>query len=499
VIEADEAPEALQEQIARFKDDPLGYVKFVYPWAQPGQLAKYHGPDGWQIDFLQELGEACAALKFNGYDAVAPIRVARASGHGIGKSTVVAWLVDWIMSTRPHCQGTLTANTFPQLQSKTWAQVQRWTRLAINKDWFNVTGTRMTHVDAPESWFCQAQTCREENSEAFAGQHAASSSSFYIFDEASAIPDRIWEVAEGGLTDGQPMIFAFGNPTRSQGKFHSACFGDQRNRWNHGSIDSRSCSMTNKGQIAEWVSDYGEDSDFVRVRVRGLPPAASDLQYIDSTRVYEAQRREPYHFDDDPLIVGVDVARGGKANTVFRFRRGLDARSIPAVRIPGEQCRNSMQVASKLLEIMDTEFDGVKPAVAFVDSGFGGPIVDRCHQLGYDNVIEIQFGASAPDVHFANMRSWMWSKVRDFLPRGSIDTDTMLETDLTGPGYHFDRGDRLLLESKENMAKRGLDSPDDGDALALTFAQPVAPAAKPDDILDRLRQGGGGFGGSWMS
>jgi hypothetical protein len=125
--------------------------------------------------------------------------------------------------------------------------------------------------------------------------------------------------------------------------------------------------------------------------------------------------------------------------------------------------------------------------------------VDRCHQLGYDNVIEIQFGASAPDVHFANMRSWMWSKVRDFLPRGSIDTDTMLETDLTGPGYHFDRGDRLLLESKENMAKRGLDSPDDGDALALTFAQPVAPAAKPDDILDRLRQGGGGFGGSWMS
>lgn len=463
-----DAPVKLQEDLSRFYADPLGFVKYIFPWGQPGTtLEKFAGPDGWQIEFLRELGRQVEARPFDGVTPVAPIRMARASGHGIGKSTLVAWLVLWIMSTRPHSQGTLTANTFSQLQSKTWAQVQRWHRLAVNSHWFSVTATRMTHRVAPESWFCQAQTCREENSEAFAGQHAATSTSFYIFDEASAIPDSIWEVASGGTTDGAPMWFVFGNPTRSSGEFYSANFGLLRNRWNHGSIDSRESAFTNKDQIQEWLLDHGEDSDYFRVRVRGLPPAASDLQYIDSDRVWAAQRRPAYHEADDPLIVGVDIARGGKANTVFRFRRGLDAAGIPAIRIPGEMCRDSMLVATKLIEIMETVYDGVRPSCAFVDSGFGGPIVDRCHQLGWDNVIEISFGASAPDMHFANMRSWMWSKMRDFLPRGSIDSGAMLETDLTGPGYHHNKQDQIVLEAKEKMEKRGLDSPDDGDALCF--------------------------------
>jgi hypothetical protein len=109
--------------------------------------------------------------------------------------------------------------------------------------------------------------------EAMHRQHAATSSSCYIFDEASAVPDAIWEVAEGGLTDGEPHIFAFGNPTRNSGKFYRITFGNE----SHRSIDSRMAARSNKAQIAEWISDYGMDSDFVRVRVLGLPPAASEL------------------------------------------------------------------------------------------------------------------------------------------------------------------------------------------------------------------------------
>lgn len=479
----------LANEIAKFYADPLGFVKFAYPWGEPGPLAHSSGPDEWQTEFLRDLGEEVRRRKFDGRNAVAPIRMAVASGHGIGKSTIVSWIVNWIMSTRPLAVGTVTANTFPQLQSKTWAQIQLWTRRCITGHWFNISGTRLAYRESPEAWFFTPQTCREENSEAFAGQHAASSSSVYIFDEASAIPEKIFEVAEGGLTDGEPMIFLFGNPTRSQGKFHRVCFGAERNRWNYRSIDSRRSAMTNKAQIAEWVQDYGEDSDFVRVRVRGLPPAASDLQFIDSTRVYEAQRRPPVSFADDPLIVGVDVARGGGDRNVIFFRRGFDARTIPPVRIPGEETRDTSRLVTKLCDVIETH----KPAYVFVDgTGIGGPIVDRMRQLGHKCVHEVQFGWKSPDDHYANMRAWMWWRMKEWLLKGAIPQDERMEMDLTGPGYRHDKQDRVLLEPKEEMKKRGLDSPDDADALACTFAQAVGPAKPKAPQF-------GNFGGGWMS
>ena len=480
----------LADEISEFYADPLGFVKFAYPWLEPGQLASSAGPDEWQTKFLTDLGNEVRLRKFDGENAVAPIRMATASGHGIGKSTIVAWIVNWIMSTRPDAVGTVTANTFPQLKSKTWSQIQKWTRLCITSHWFLISGARIAHREHPESWFFTPQTCREENSEAFAGQHSAKSSSVYVFDEASAIPEKIFEVAEGGLTDGESMIFLFGNPTRSNGKFHRVVFGSERNRWNHRSIDSRTSAMTNKALIEEWITDYGENSDFVRVRVRGLPPAASDLQFIDSVRIFEAQEREAVFFGDDPLIVGVDVARGGNDSNVIQFRRGLDAKSIPAIRIPGEQTRDAMRLVSVLANVIETH----KPAYVFVDgTGIGGPIVDRLKQLGHRCVHEVQFGWASPDQKYANMRAYMWSRMRDWLLKGAIPKDEQLETDLTGPSYHHDKADRVVLERKEDMKKRGLDSPDHGDALAVTFAQPVGPP-KP-----KGSQFGGGTPGGWMS
>lgn len=234
--------------IADTYDDPLGFVILAYPWGEPGELSGFKGPDRWQREFLEDLGCQVRARAFDGVQAVAPIRMATASGHGIGKSTLVAWIVNWIMSTRPNCQGTITANTYTQLETKTWAAIQKWTRMCVTSTWFATTGTRMYHRDYPQTWFCSAQSCREENSEAFAGQHAVSSTSFYLFDEASAIPDKIFEVAEGGLTDGEPMIFLFGNPTRNTGKFYRATYGSEQDRWKVRSIDSRQCALPNQAR-----------------------------------------------------------------------------------------------------------------------------------------------------------------------------------------------------------------------------------------------------------
>lgn len=482
----------LADLVAECYADPHRFVMAMFPWGEKGPLENHPGPDAWQERFLMDLGAEVRGKAFDGQKAVAPIRRAISSGHGIGKSVMVSWLVNWIMATRPHAQGTITANTFTQLETKTWAAIQRWTKLCLTGHWFTVTSTRMYHPAYKDSWFCAPASSKEENSEAFAGQHAADSSSFYIFDEASAIPDKIGEVAEGGLTDGEPMIFQFGNPTRTSGMFHRAAFGAGRDRWKPTIVDSRESRFTNKAQIAEWIQDYGEDSDFVRVRVRGLPPAASDLQYIDSATVLAAQQRQSVAFTDDPLVCGLDVARGGSDDCVFRFRRGHDGRTVTPIRVPGEQSRDSMRLVTLAADILGREFDGRKVHTLFVDgTGIGGPIVDRIKQLGHANVVDVQFGAHAPDPKFANMRSFMWGQMREWLKHGAIDTTPALEQDLTAPGYFHDKQDRLLLESKEQMKKRGVDSPDDADALALTFAAPVSAVKRAMPTVKTA--------GSWMS
>jgi len=471
----------LAAEVAKYYADPKGFVLFAYPWGEPGPLKDYKGPDKWQAELLDGIGAEVRRNRFDGKNPVAPIRRAVSSGHGPGKSTVAAWLVDWIMSTRPHSQGTVTANTYTQLETKTWATLKRWTGLCITAHWFVVADHRMYHKDHKNSWFCSPQSCKDENSEAFAGQHAATSTSFYVFDEDSAISDKIHEVSEGGLTDGEPMAFRFGNPTRNNGSFYRATFGAERGRWHAMSIDSRTSSLTNKELIKEWIDQYGEDSDFVRVRVRGIPPRASDAQFIDHERVLQAQAREVVVLPDEPLVAGVDMAWGGEDDNVIRFRRGRDARSIPPIRIKGEFTRDPAVMVNRLADILRQEHCGHLVHTMFLDSaGIAGPVGARLRQLGHRNIQEVNFGADSPDLKCRYMRDYMWEQMKQWLLVGAIDKDAQLEADLLGPGVLPDRQQRVWLESKKDMKKRGIDSPDDGDALALTFAARVAaPRERP--------------------
>jgi hypothetical protein len=229
------------------------------------------------------------------------------------------------------------------------------------------------------------------------------------------------------------------------------------------------------------ASEHGEDSDFFRVRVRGLPPAASDLQFIALDLVAAAQRRQVALLGDEPLVCGLDLARGGADECVFRFRRGPDARSIPPLRVPGEQARDSMRSSRWRRTCSRARTTAARWHTLFVDAtggSIGGPIADRLRQLGHDNVIDVQFGGESPDPHYANMRAYIWGQMRDWLRAGGDRRHAGLENDLTGPGYSHDKHDRVLLESKEDMKERGLDSPDDGDALALTFAHAVKAAVR---------------------
>jgi len=326
----------LIDEIAAFAQDPPGFVLFAFPWGEPGTvLADVDGPRQWQREVLAELGRRLR----EGYAGaeLSPILIARASGHGVGKSTVAAWVILWGLSTMPNARVVVTANTDSQLRTKTWPEVTKWLRLMINRDWFKATATAVFSADQTRErlWRADAIPWSDENTEAFAGLHNKGRRVILIFDEASAINDKIWEVSEGALTDQDTEIvwLAFGNPTRNSGRFRE-CFGRFRHRWDHGHIDSRDVEGTNKAQFEQWVRDYGEDSDFVRVRVRGVFPHAGSMQFISSelAEAAAAPEREVPFIHGEPLIMGVDVARFGDDASIIRFRRGRDARSIPPIK-----------------------------------------------------------------------------------------------------------------------------------------------------------------------
>src|SRR6516162_1552891 len=194
----------LEADVMRFYDDPYGFVLWAYPWGSD-ELEDAAGPDENQKQFLIDLGLEVRRRAFDGTTPVMPVLMAASSGHGTGKSTLGAWIADWILSTRPYSIGTITANTYQQLEERTWAAVQRWTRLCMTAHWFHIRQKGIYSRQSPDNWKVVCQTCREENAQSFAGQHARTSTSWYLFDEASHIPDGIWDVAQGGLTDGEPM------------------------------------------------------------------------------------------------------------------------------------------------------------------------------------------------------------------------------------------------------------------------------------------------------
>lgn len=471
----DEIENRLVEMMASFKHKPFDFVLFTFPWGEKGTpLEKHKGPRPWQAKTLLSLQ---AQLQKGAITVVDVIQYAVASGHGVGKSALVAMLIYWAMSTMTDTKGVVTANTENQLRTKTWPELSKWHRMAINKHWFHHTATAFFSVDPDheKTWRIDMIPWSEENTEAFAGLHNEGKRLLLIFDEASAIPDKIWEVSEGALTDENTEImwFAFGNPTRNSGRFFD-CFNRLSHRWNPVRVDAREVDGTNKKQHQRWLEDYGEDSDFFRVRVRGLHPRASDLQFIPQDIVNQAQRAPEIAGVHDPLIMGIDVARGGSDLSVIWYRRGMDARSIPALVIPGYETRDTSGFVAKIVDLALTQDRVRRPDAVFVDGvGIGGPLIDRLRQLDVP-VHEVQGKWSPNDRKFANFRTEMWAKLREALRLGlAIPTSPELERDLTSLEYSHNNRDQLILESKDDLKERIGVSPDRADALAMTFAFPV--------------------------
>jgi hypothetical protein len=464
--------DALLDELLTLPRDPLGFVHFAFPWGEEGsELSRSTGPEPWQKEFLENLAE------------VSPDRAlleATASGHGVGKSCLVAWTILWSIATAPDTRGVVTANTEVQLKTKTWAELAKWFRLYLGRTFFRLEATCIfsREADHEKTWRVDVVPWSEKNAEAFAGLHNQGRRILVIFDEASSIPESIWETTQGALTDSNTEILwaVFGNPTRNDGRFKQ-CFpgGKFAHRWRTRTVDSREVSFTDKTEIQRWIADYGSDADFVRVRVLGTFPRTGNVQFIDSLAVAEAISREALTHAHDPLVLGVDVARFGDDASVIYPRRGRDGRTTPPLIFRG---LDTMQLAARVSE----QAAALKPDAIFVDGGgLGAGVIDRCRQLGV-MVFEINFQSrpdrpdiSAEQTKYANKRAEIWGMMRDWLQIGAIPDDQQLAAELTGPQYGFSSRDEIQLESKADMKRRGVASPDIADALALTFAWPVMP------------------------
>lgn len=472
----------LAQDLERDANDPYRAVMYGFPWGR-GELTGSAGPRKWQAEVLKEIA---AHLAENPWQ---PCQIVISSGHDIGKTALIAMLTWWGLSTFEDSRVNITANTTNQLLTKTSPELAKWLRLAVNADWFEKTAMSIK-VQGQETWRADLVPWSADNPAASAGLHNKGKRLLFVMDEGSEIPTIIYDTMEGVTLDEntQIILIVCGNPTLNKGPFIDICFGSKRHRWKRHVIDSRDVEGTNKQKLEAWLADYGENSDFFRVRARGLPPVAASAQYIDQELIDAAQKRETVVASDEPLVAGVDFAWGGADDNVIRFRRGFDARSIPPIKIKGEFTRDPAVLTGKLAEILSEDYDGKKLAMLFLDSaGIAAPVESRLRQLNHRNIMTVNFGAHSPNNKYAYMRDFMWGAMKEWLRSAAIDRDPGLAADLAGPCLVSDKQQRVKLESKELMKKRNVDSPDDGDALALTFAMQVAPPPKPVVEPPRLR------------
>lgn len=483
-------------------DDPESFVLFAFPWGQENTpLAKFKGPRRWQREVLREIRDHIRTNR--GQVDMDALRHAVSSGRGIGKSALVSWLILWMLTTRIGSSVIVSANSENQLRTVTWGELTKWATMAINSHWWEPSATKLAPAQwltelverdlkkGTRYWAAEGKLWSEENPDSYAGVHNHDGM-MVIFDEASGIPDAIWSVAAGFFTEKilDRYWLSFSNPRRNTGYFYESIEGNKRDFWKSRIIDARTVEGTDKAVYDQIIAEYGEDSIQARVEVYGEFPAAGEDQFISPVTVEDAFKREKYKDATAPVVIGVDPARGGMDSTVIVVRQGRDL--VAVKRFKGD---DTMTTVGNVIDAIEE----YKPALTVIDEGgLGYGILDRLTEQRY-KVRGVNFGWKAKNpVMWQNKRSEMWGAMREWLKTAAMPRDRQLKADLIGPMRKFNSSGAIMLESKKDMKARGLASPDAADALAVTFAYPVASRSyNPKQTVRRVYEGGG-VSSSWM-
>ena len=393
-------------------------------------------------------------------------RVSIRSGHGTGKSTLFSWTALWGLCCFWDVKIPTTAPTAHQLSDILWPEIVKWQAQMLEpwKSSIKIRSDKITMEGTPG--FVAARTGRKENPEALQGFHA--DHMIFLIDEASGIPEVVFEVARGALSTEGARILMAANPTRLSGYFYNS-HHKNRDLWTRFQFSCLESSRVTKTYPQEIADEYGEDSDMYRVRVLGDFPHASINQFMPGDAVEAAMGK---HLRDDmynfaPKIIGVDVAMQGDDRSVIFIRQGLYSNILYQSR------SNTPEELAAQTALLYDEHDA---DAMIIDATGVGEAVMSSLRLMHRTPIAFYAAEKSLLPNCANRRAEVWYKMRDwFKAGGAIPDNEDLRDDLLGPEFQYTSSNKYQLERKVDMKKRGLASPDLADALALTFAADVLP------------------------
>ena len=397
-------------------------------------------------------------------------RVAIKSGHGVGKSALLSWVILWWLLTRyPSCVA-CTAPTGHQLDDVLWGEVAKWYRRLPPglKELLEVTSDKVVLASAPKESYAVARTARKEKPEAFQGFH--SDNMLFIADEASGIDPIIFEVAEGTMSTPGAKTLLTGNPTRTSGYFYDA-FHKMRAHWETMTVSCGDSGQVTEKYVKSMADKYGADSNVYKVRVLGEFPSDDDDSIMPLAVVESAVNRHIDIPESEPVVWGLDVARFGSDKTALCKRKGRRLLE----KIECWKGKDLMQTCGMVHERYKKveKYAAERPSEILVDSiGLGAGVVDRLREIGLPvrgvNVAEVP----AVGALYNRLRDELWFNARDWFTGYdcSMPKDEDLIAELTTVKYKYTSLGKLQAESKDDMKKRGLQSPDLADAFCLTFA-----------------------------
>lgn len=453
--------------------DPILYVKTILGGS----------PTHQQEGVLSDIRAWAISNQGKPFHEQVPKRIAIRSGHGTGKTCLLAWVLHWWQTTRHDALTVATAPKAAQLEDILWREFTKINEKALPpfNDQFEILKDEIRHKSAAKTQKALARTARKENPEALQGFHDPNL--MIIADEASGIPEEIFEVGEGALSTPGCLVILTGNPTRVEGTFYNA-FGKDRDIWDRYHFDREDLDPTLYPFIdpqypERMAKKYGRDSNVYRVRVKGDFPTADPDTLIPLWQVEAAVGRDIQPMADDPLVLGVDVARFGDDESVLTVRHGWNVLAQKAWRQ-----KDTMQVAYETNMVAKECGRVINKQVAriFVDTiGVGGGVADRLRDLGQDTMDVNVSESAACKEEFSRLRDEMYWEMRDAFDSGRISIseeaaypdgshDSELVNQLASIKYKYLNG-KLKVESKDERKRRGLDSPDRAESLLMTFAQ----------------------------
>jgi len=381
------------------------------------------------------------------------------SGHGVGKTALLSWTILWFMCTRADARIPCTASTHSQLRDILWPEIAKWLgKLPLDfQNCIEWQVERIIWIERKNTWFAVARTARKENPEALQGFHGENL--LFCIDECSGVPSSVFEVAEGALTKSNVISIMTGNPTRLSGEFYRS-HHQSRHMWKTFHFSSEDSALVSSDYADRIARKYGKDSDIYRVRVKGDFPLAEADTFIPLPLVEAAILIEQP--EDMWEVWGVDPARYGDDESALVKRKGKRVISVSGIRK-----RDTMEVAGWVANQAKSE----KPDSIFIDViGIGAGVFDRLREQGFP-VVPVNVAERArDDKSYPRCRDELWGAVQDALKDGlDIPDDEELIGQLSAPKYTFDSAGRIVIESKDNMKKRGVDSPDRADALCLSY------------------------------